>query len=232
MTDLSICAPAYDEAECIESVVREWLAVVDRDGLDAEIVVADDGSTDETGAILERLGVEDPRVRCVCTRKNAGYGHALRRAIGAARGDFIVTIDSDGQFDPSDIPRLVAHLHDGGFDLVTGFRRAKHDTPLRIAADRGLRVFVRALFGLRLRDPNCALKLFSRAWVEGAELTATGYPTPTEIVVRAHHDGLRIGEVGVGHRARAGGATKLRLARTAADAAGFLVGLRLRLWRS
>jgi len=227
--EISICAPAYDEEECIEEVILSWLAVLDGAGLDGEIVVADDGSEDQTRAIIERLGKADPRVRVVGTADNGGYGRALRRAIGSARGELVVTIDSDGQFDPDDIPRLVAHQREGGFDLVTGFRRRKRDTPLRVAADRGLRVLVRALFGVRVRDPNCALKAMKRSWAQAAHLTAEGYPTPTEMVIRAHHDGLRIGEIGVSHLDRAGGRTKLRLVRTAVDAGQFLIGLRLRL---
>ncbi|MBW2465365.1 MAG: glycosyltransferase family 2 protein, partial [Deltaproteobacteria bacterium] len=212
-----------------EKVVGSWLGVLDRSGISGEVVVTDDGSTDRTRSILQKMAAADPRVRLVVAPENGGYGRALRQAIAAARGDFVVTIDSDGQFDPEDIPRLLECQRRGDFDLVTGFRSKKHDTPLRVAADLGLRSFVRQLFGLRLRDPNCALKLMRREWVQGAKLEAEGYPTPTEIMVRAHHEGLQVAEVGVSHLSRAGGASKLGLVRTALDASQFLIRLRLRL---
>jgi glycosyltransferase involved in cell wall biosynthesis len=228
---VSICAPAYDEEECIEGVVRDWLAMLDRARIDGEVVVTDDGSRDHTPEILARLAAEDPRVHVAGGRVNEGYGRALRTAIATARGDFVVTIDADGQFDPADVPRLMERQREGDYDLVTGYRVKKRDTILRVAADHALRRLVRGLFGLHARDPNCALKLVRRSWLVTADLDADGYPTPTEIMVRAHHDGLRIAEIAVAHRAREGGATKLRLVRTALDATRFLLALRLRLLR-
>jgi glycosyltransferase involved in cell wall biosynthesis len=229
MTTLSICAPAFDEEECIEDVVAGLLAMLDREAIDGEVLITDDGSRDRTPQILKRMSEADPRLRVVSPGRNQGYGRALRAAIGEARGDFVVTIDSDGQFDPNDIPRLLARQREADFDLVTGHRVRKRDTPLRVGADLGLRALVRTLFGVRVRDPNCALKLIRRRWVQGAKLEADGYPTPTEIVVRAHHEGLAIADIGVAHLPRAGGTTKLRLLRTAVDASRFLLGLRLRL---
>lgn len=225
---LSVCAPAYDEEACIEDTVRSWLAMLDDAGIDGEVVVADDGSRDRTGDILGALSGEDARVRHVRLGGNQGYGRALRAAIAAARGELVATIDSDGQFDPADIPRLLEHLRRGGFDLVNG-RRRKNDTPLRVAADRGLHLTVRALFGTRLRDTNCALKLVRRDWVARANLRATGFATPTEMVLLAEHDGLHVGELPVAHLERAGGDSKLRLVRTSVDTLRFLLALRRRL---
>jgi glycosyltransferase involved in cell wall biosynthesis len=227
--EISICAPAYNEEACILDVVVGWLAALDRADIDGEVVVTDDGSTDRTLEILKQIAESEARVRVVAAQQNGGYGSALRQAIAVARGEFVVTIDSDGQFDPDDIARLVSCQREGDFDLVTGYRRQKRDTLARVAADRGLRLVVRALFGLRVRDPNCALKLVRRAWVQSARLEARGYPTPTELVISANHDGLRVGEVGVAHLARAGGESKLGLVRTGVDVGQFLIGLRLRL---
>ncbi len=229
MTQLSICAPAFDEEGCIEEVVRGFLAMLDREGIDGEVVITDDGSRDRTPEILARVADEDPRLRVVTPGRNQGYGRALRAAIAAAEGELVVTIDSDGQFDPDDIPRLLSRQRAGNFDLVTGHRVRKRDTPLRVGADLGLRALVRTLFGLRVRDPNCALKLVRREWVQNAPLEADGYPTPTEIVVRAHHDGLKIADVPVAHLPRVAGTTKLRLLRTAANAGRFLLALRMSL---
>jgi dolichol-phosphate mannosyltransferase len=225
---LSICAPAYDEEACIEETVRGWLAMLDASGIDGEVIVANDGSRDRTGAILDELAREDGRVRHVTLGGNQGYGRALRAAIAAARGELVATIDSDGQFDANDIPRMLERQRRGDLDLVNG-RREKNDTPLRVMADRGLNLTVRALFGTKLRDTNCALKLVRRSWLAGADLRATGFVTPTEMVVCAEHDGLAVAEVDVAHLERAAGESKLRLVRTSVDTFRYLVALRKRL---
>jgi len=227
---LSICAPAYDEEECIDATVRSWLAMFDANALDGEIVVANDGSRDRTGAILAALAEQDARVRTVTLGGNNGYGRALRAAITAARGELVATIDSDGQFDPNDIPRMLARLRAERLDFVNG-RRKKNDTPLRVAADRGLNLTVRALFGTSLRDTNCAIKLVRRAWLASADLRATGFATPTEMVLCAEHDGLAVAEIRVAHLERAGGESKLEIVRTSVDTLRFLVALRRRIGR-
>lgn len=225
---LSIAAPAFNEEACIESVVGSWLAMLDREGIDGEIVIVDDGSTDRTAELLARLADRDDRVRPIEHPENRGYGRALRTAFLATRAPWIATMDSDGQFDPDDIPRLMRAQARSNADVVIGFRRRKADTTLRVLADQGLRAVVRLLFGVRFRDTNCALKLLPRAWIVTARLEANGFPTPTEIVLRAARAGLEIEEVGVTHRVRAGGRSKLGLLSAATEMLGFLVTLRLR----
>lgn len=225
---LSFTAPAWDEADCIEATVREALEALDAAGLEGEVVIADDGSTDATPELLAGLADADPRVRVVTLPENSGYGVAMRAALAAARGEYVATIDSDGQFDPADAPRLLAYLEHEGFDLVNGIRH-KDDGALRVLADHGLRGVVRGLFGVRVRDPNCALKVVRRAWIAAQPLEANGYPFPSEVVIRAHRDGLAIGELPVSHRPRAGGRSKLNLLRTARRATLFFLRLRLSL---
>lgn len=225
---LSIAAPAFNEEACIESVVRSWLAMLDRERIHGEIVIVDDGSTDRTAELLAKLAEEDERVRPIEHPENRGYGRALRTAILAARAPWIATMDSDGQFDPDDIPRLMRAQVRSNANVVIGFRRRKADTRTRVLANQGLRAIVRLLFRARFRDTNCALKLLPRDWIVTARLEANGFPTPTEIVILAMRAGLEIAEVGVDHRVRAGGRSKLGLVSTAAEMLGFLIALRLR----
>src|SRR5881409_749769 len=119
---LSVVAPVYNEAEGIEQVVRYWTEVVRRNNLPYEIVLANDGSTDSTLQILERLSKEDSCVRFVSYSPNRGYGYALKEAIRASKGELVVTLDSDGQFDLADLPKLMALYHEKGLDFVTGYR--------------------------------------------------------------------------------------------------------------
>lgn len=133
---LSVVAPVYNEAAGIERVVRYWVSVLAREGLrDSEIVLANDGSTDGTDAVLEGLQREFPTLRVVTTRPNHGYGFALGQAIAASRGALVVTLDSDGQFDLADVTSLLALYRAKG----ARFRHGIPGEEERLAAPRGRR---------------------------------------------------------------------------------------------
>lgn len=223
---LSICAPAYNEEETIEPVVRHWVDVLTENKVSGEIVIGNDGSTDGTAAILQRLMGELPCVRVVDLPKNRGYGAALSAAVAASRGRYVLTLDSDGQFDAAEYPGMLAELERGGFDLVTGYRHRKQDRITRVLADRAFNLMVRGLFSLPLRDTNCALKLITGQAAHDLKVDARGFPTPTELLVKAQTLGYRIGEVPITHHERAGGATKLKALRTSWQIAVFLVYLK------
>lgn len=226
---VSVVAPCFDEAEGIEAVVRRWDHVLSAAPETSEIVVCDDGSRDATPTILARLASELPRLRVVRNETNGGYGRALSSAIAASRGAVVVTIDSDGQFDLADGLVLVRHLEAGGHGCVSGRRRKKADSALRVVADRGLNRMVRSLFEIDLDDTNCALKAVRGDLLRGMRLEARGFPTPTEIVVRLHAAGVSITELPVAHLERTAGASKLHPFRTAWQMTRFLFYLRARL---
>jgi len=231
---LSVAAPCFNEQESIAAVVAEWDAVLASIPRNTEIVLCNDGSTDGTAAALEGLQRKHPRLRVVSFEKNGGYGRALSAAIDATRGEHVVTIDSDGQFELADGLALLEELERGGHDCVTGWRMGKKDNLFRVGMDRGLNLLVRGMFGVRLRDTNCALKVAKGSVLRGLRIEARGYPTPTEIVVRLAAKGCRVGEKGVAHLPRAGGASKLHPWRTAWSMFRFLLYLRgkLKLFRA
>lgn len=226
---LSVVAPAYNEEENIEAVIRNWEKVLEKCEHATEIVIGNDGSTDRTKQILEQLTEEFPNLRAVHSKQNGGYGDALFKAIYASRGQYVVTIDSDGQFELSDYLLLQECLKDG-YDAVTGYRMGKKDTFLRVLADRALNVIVRVLFGLRYKDTNCALKLIKGDIIRKMTIEARFYPTPTEILLRLKEQGVQIGEVGIHHKERVGGQSHLRLIRTGWDMFLFLIYMRLKLF--
>lgn len=226
---LSVAAPCYNEAEGIEAVVAEWDGVLSTMAEPSEIVLCNDGSTDGTGAVLDRLQSRFPRLRVVHNAKNGGYGRALSSAIAATRGAYVVTIDSDGQFDLADAFALLEELERGGYDGVTGWRMGKKDSAFRVLADRCMNRIVRVLFGTRLRDTNCAIKVVKGDLLRALRIEARGYPTPTEICMRLEAGGARLGERGVTHRERAAGFSKLHPFRTAWSFLRFLLYLRTKL---
>ncbi len=226
---LSIAAPAYNEADCIEEVVREWHKVLCDQGFEFEIVICNDGSTDSTGEILDRLRHQIPQLRTLGGANNRGYGSAVSTAISACRGQYIATIDSDGQFDPRDIAKMYTLLQQQEADGVNGRRSKKNDTWLRVLADRALNVIVRMLFGTRLRDTNCALKLIDREKLQSLRLEAAGFPLPTEICVRLEAAGVQLVEMPIEHRERFAGESKLSVWSTGLRMLSYLLYLRRQL---
>lgn len=222
---LSITAPCYNERENIEKMVAYWQSVFVKDGIAGEIVIGEDGSTDGSKEILRGLQASNPNLVVVDHPENRGYGHALGSAIARSKGEYVLTIDSDGQFDAAEYTLLRSEL-DKGFDVVSGYRHRKQDRLLRVVADRCLNLLIRILFGLGLRDTNCALKLFKGDVARRLTVEARGYPTPTELLVRAQTLGYRISETGITHYERAGGKTKLKALRTSWQMLLFLVYLR------
>jgi len=232
--ELSVVAPVYNEADGIERVVRHWFEVLTRSGVRAEIVLTDDGSTDGTGEILERLAAEIPVLRVLSYSPNHGYGFALQQAILASRGEVVVTIDSDGQFDLADFPRLLALYRARSLDFVTGYRESKRDSPMRVAADRGLNLVVRSLFPIQLRDTNCAMKLIRGDLARSLRIEARGYPTPTEITLKLVAMGASTAEAPVTHAVRPAGRSKLEVLPTSVAMLRLLLYLRrkIRLYRA
>ena len=224
---VSLLMPAFNEERTIVTSVRSLLRL---NYPQFEIVICNDGSTDGTGELLRGLQHEYPRLRVLELETNCGYGKAISVAIDATRGEFVATIDSDGQFDLADVPPLLAALEQNAdFDLVTGFRSRKLDTPFRVLANHMLNAIVRILFRVRLRDTNCALKVARADTLRGLHLESRGWSTPTEVCLRVHARGRRIGEVAVHHRERTAGASKLHPFRTGWALMKFLVYLRIKV---
>lgn len=226
---LSIVAPAYNEELIIEEVIKEWEEFIKKEKLDAEIVICNDGSTDKTGEILSKSQRRYANL-VVCENKpNRGYGYALYNAIRHAKGKLIMTLDSDGQFDAKGFKQLHKKLLSDDYDFVTGYRFRKRDTFARVVADRGFNLIMRLVFGLKFRDTNCAQKLYHSKIIKGIKIEARGYPSPTEVMVKAAERGAKIGEVGVVHYTRKKGVTKLNLPKTSIGVFKFLIYLRFKL---
>jgi glycosyltransferase involved in cell wall biosynthesis len=194
---LSIVLPCFNESATVEAVVRRAVDV-GRSATDRlDVVVVDDGSTDDTASKLARLASDLPEVELVTLGVNAGYGAALRAGLGAARGELLFYTDADGQFDLAELPRLLSLLD--RFDVVTGYRLVRRDGPLRRAYGAAWTALTDLLLDTGVRDVNCAFKVFPRSLVEVGDLKSTGALFGAELLSEARRRGLRIGEIGVNH---------------------------------
>jgi glycosyltransferase involved in cell wall biosynthesis len=153
--ELTIVMPAFNEAAGIEPVLDEILAEVDRSpaGTVSEIVVVDDGSSDDTGAAIQRVAARDPRVRLVAHDRNRGFGAAVKTAIAAARTRYALMVPSDGEWDPAELGRFRAAADDE-VRVAIGERdvRASEYSAVRRTASGLFSLVVRVLFGVPLRD--------------------------------------------------------------------------------
>jgi glycosyltransferase involved in cell wall biosynthesis len=200
---LSIFFPCYNEEANVERLTRSCLEAARKYADTFEIIVVDDGSKDATGKIADRLAAEITEVRAVHNNPNLGYGGAVARGLREARMQWIFFTDGDGQFDVNEIGKLVELLD--RCDFAVGYRIKRADPFVRKANAFCWGVLVRALFGLKVRDIDCAFKLLPKSLIDSIELKSQGALISTELLARAKYRGLRIAEVGVNHYPRVAG---------------------------
>jgi glycosyltransferase involved in cell wall biosynthesis len=168
------------------------------------IIVVNDGSRDRTGEIAAELATANPdRVRVVTHPSNRGYGAALTSGFDAAAGDFIMFMDSDRQFDIADIERLAPFVD--VYDIVAGYRIKRNDPAHRLAFASIFKLAVTVLFGVMVRDIDCAFKIYRAPLLKGMELTSPGALINTEMLAKANRQGATLVEVGVNHYPRLAG---------------------------
>lgn len=201
--DLSLVLPAYNEEANLAVVVERALRVLPRFVDDFEVIVVDDGSRDATGRIADGLAAGDARVKVVRHSRNRGYGAALTSGFAASRGDYVMFMDADQQFDVADLALLVPFV--GRFDIVAGFRLERSDRLHRRIFAETFNVVVRVLFGVHLRDIDCAFKVFRGDLLRSLELSSPGALINTEIQAKARRRGASLEQIGVHHYPRVAG---------------------------
>ena len=194
---ISVIFPAFNEEMNLEAVVRSALKVLPSVSRAFEIIIVNDGSSDGTPKVAEELVRRCRNVRVVHHPENLGYGAALKSGIEQARHEFIFFCDSDRQFTLNDLHRLLAWA--GHYDIVAGYRQHRQDPFHRRLNARGWNLLVRAVFGLKLRDIDCAFKIFRREVFERLPIETVGAMVNTEILVRALAHGFTLKEVPVRH---------------------------------
>lgn len=205
--ELSYFFPAHNEEANVEALVAEALetlpALADR----FEIVVVNDGSRDATGRLADVLAEAHPDVvRVVHHPTNLGYGAALRSGFDASRFGLVAFTDGDRQFRVADLGRLLERVSASDRpDVVVGYRIRRADPPIRTLYARLYRLANRIFFGLRVRDIDCACKLFRREALEGIRVESGGAFFSAELLVKLDARGRRIAEVGVPHYPREAG---------------------------
>ncbi|MDB5224759.1 MAG: hypothetical protein JWO43_381 [Candidatus Adlerbacteria bacterium] len=202
---LSIFFPTYNEEENITETVERTIDVVEKSPYvgDYEILVINDGSTDHTLDVAQRLAAKYPQVRVVDHGKNRGYGAALKTGIAAATKEYVFFTDADLQFDIIELQNLLVHLSE--YPVVIGYRAPRVDPAMRLLNAKAWNMLNRFFFGLKVRDIDCAFKLFKRSLVQNLRLRSQGAMISAETLIRLKRRGVSIKEVPVSHLPRTAG---------------------------
>jgi glycosyltransferase involved in cell wall biosynthesis len=207
---ISVVVPLYNEAESLATLHAELVRSIESSQIDqSEILFVDDGSQDGSWAVIQKLASTDSRVRGIRFRRNFGKAAALTAGFRAARGSTIFTLDGDLQDDPIEIPRFLAKL-DEGFEVVSGWKRTRHDPWHKVGPSRVFNLMVSRLTGCNLHDHNCGFKAYRREVLDEISLYGELHRF---VPVLAHERGFKVAEIVVNHRPRKFGHSKYGIGR-------------------
>ena len=202
-SSISVFFPCYNEQDNVARTVEQALAVLEKLNADFEVIIVDDGSSDATGQIADEIAGRDSWVKVVHHSANLGYGAALKSGFKAAAKELVFYTDGDGQFDISEMPPLLPLM--AQFDIVSCYRLNRQDSLLRKINGWAWTKLVCFLFGMKIRDIDCAFKLYKREIFDNIKLLSTGALIDAEILARAVRGGYCITQKGVHHYPRAAG---------------------------
>lgn len=209
--ELSIILPIYNEEENLELLINEIINEISSRIASFEIIAVDDGSKDGSFVLLKRLASQNPNLRILRFWKNAGQSAAFDAGFRAARGKYIVTMDSDRQNDPRDIIALWDKIHEG-YDFVTGWRESrKDDFFLRKLPSRVANSIIRFVTRSKFKDLGCSLKIYRREITDRLYLYGEMHRFISILVEML---GAKVAEISVNHRPRVAGVSKYNLTRT------------------
>lgn len=224
---LSLVIPFYNEAGNILPLTECCVSVLTTTGRPFEVILVNDGSTDGTAVEIAACAARWPQCRELRMERNSGQALALLTGLRAAAGDFIATMDGDGQNDPRDIPELLAAVETGVCDLACGWRADRHDSTLRRLMSRVANAVRGRFLGDGVHDSGCQLRVMRR------EVVAALYPMElmqSFVPALATAAGFRVGERRVRHHARTTGESKYGFRRLWWRPAVAMIGLRWRMW--
>jgi len=220
-TEISVVVPVYNEEENLSILIPRLVKVLNPLGFSYEVIFVDDGSSDGSRKILREMASRYPRLRVIGLKENRGLSTALLVGMREVRGDIIVTLDSDLQNDPEDIPKLLNYLD--RYDMATGWRQKRDDPWLRRVSSMIANAIRNRLSGEQIYDSACTLKAFKRECIQGIPIF-NGMHRFLSTLVKMN--GYRIIEIPVLHHPRKFGEAKYNIRNRALRAFIDLLGVR------
>tara|TARA_Y100000310_G_C20687517_1_gene820038 strand:+ start:3112 stop:3810 length:699 start_codon:yes stop_codon:yes gene_type:complete len=209
MVELSFVMPMYNEEDIVESVVTKMQKAFDKEGLDYELVIVNNGSKDKTGEILDKL--KSKKVKVVTLRVNQGYGWGIINGLKACKGDILGYADGDGQVSPEDMLRVYRKMKESGNDFAKAIRYARGDGLKRVFASFFYNGLFHLFFLTKYRDINAKPKFFSRDFYDSLHLRSRDWFVDAEIMLGLVHKPFKVDEVLVKFDERKGGKSNVRL---------------------
>jgi len=200
---ITVFFPCYNEQDNVAQVAEQAVQVLEALQADYEVIIVNDGSSDNTGPAADRIAAQHARVRVIHHPRNLGYGAALQSGFRAASKELVFYTDGDAQFDLAELPALLPLMRE--YDIVSCYRMNRQDNWIRRMNGWLWTKMVGVLFALRLRDIDCAFKLYKRVIFSNIKMESTGALISTEILARAVNKGYTITETGVHHYPRRAG---------------------------
>lgn len=202
-SNISVFFPAYNEEENIPWLVSNACNFLDTVADKYEVIVVNDGSRDGTGEVAEKIAAENSHVRVIHHTVNRGYGAAVRSGLKGAIYDLIFFTDGDGQFDITELTEFL-NLIDK-CDVVAGYRIKRKDPFYRLMNAWAYGTMINLMFGLNIRDIDCAFKLFKKSVIDEIDIEATGALASAELLIKIKRKGYKIIQKGVNHYPRKAG---------------------------
>jgi len=200
---ISVFFPCYNEQDNVAHTVEQAVAVLEKLNADFEVIIVNDGSSDATGQIAGEIASRNSRIKVVHHPTNLGYGAALQSGFKSATKELIFYTDGDGQFDIKEMPPLLPLMDQ--YDIVSCYRLNRQDNLIRKINGWCWTKLGCLLFGMKIRDIDCAFKLYRREIFDNIKLLSTGALIDTEILARAAHRGYTITQKAVHHYPRTAG---------------------------
>lgn len=208
---LSIILPIYNEADNLKPLHQSLANVLDKLLQDYEIILCDDGSTDNSRQIIDEITQNHANTKGLFLKRNFGQTAAISAGIDVAQGEIMILMDADQQNDPEDIPKMLSRL-DEGFDIVSGWRKQRKDPWLtKVLPSKIANWIISFITGVRIHDHGCTLKAYRREILSQVALYGEMHRF---ITIYGHWLGARVGEVEVQHRPRTQGQSKYSISKT------------------
>lgn len=203
---VSVVLPAYNEEENVERVFDDVSSYF-KNKFDFEVIIVNDGSTDKTGKILDRLK-KNKFLKVVTHKTKKGYSRALLSGFNKAGKDFIFYMDADGQFDVKDFDKALPFL--GKYDMVIGYREKRADPFARKIFSSGFNILFKLLTGINVKDVDCGFKIFRSSLINKSDFFSER-SIDAELIINAKLNGFKIKEIAVNHFKRRGGKSEASL---------------------
>lgn len=201
ISSISVILPAFNEEKNIENTLSNTINYLNKTFSNFEIIVVDDGSTDKTFKVVEQIAVKYHNIILKKHEINRGYGQSLKTGFDTASKEFIFFMDSDGQFEISDLDKLTPHITDK--NIVIGYRYQRADTNIRKLNTLLYHTYLRTIFKLKVKDVDCAFKLFPReAYLKIRPIRSEGAFFSAEFLLKLTKEGYNLIEIAVNHYPR------------------------------